>query len=164
MQIIGLRPGVPGPGTIANIPFALAVVEVPLAWTGDMHNLIGQLLVKGVLVIVVGDTVNVKPVVTSFRDLVHEEITVVNLLLFNTSRKIGSYRMPENQLCVLAHEIPSGVKFPRYLSFVEGSWPGVLPVEVVGYLFSTLVTKECDLHWILVPPLTQGCRPASPLP
>ena len=150
VQILGLRPGVLVPGSIADIPFALALVEVPPAWTGDMQNSIGQLLVKGLPVIVVGDAVNAKPVVISFCDLVQEEITVINLPLFNTRRKIGSFRMAENQLCVLARELPSAVKFPRYLSFVEGSWPGVLPGDVVGYLFSIFVIEVCDLHSILV--------------
>ena len=31
-----------------------------------------------------------------------------------------------------------------------GSRLGVLPVEVVGYVISSLVAEQCDLHWILV--------------
>ena len=72
---MGLRPRVPVPWYVSDIPFVLAVVEVPPAWKWDMHNLIGQLLVKEVSVVVVG--VNVKPVVASFRDLVQEEIVVL---------------------------------------------------------------------------------------
>ena len=126
------------PGNIFDIPFALAIVEVPPAWTGHMHKLIGQSLMKRVLVIVVGDAVNVKLVVASFRHLVREEIAVITLVLFNISRKMGSYRMAENMLCVLSCDVPSGVKLPKYLSFVEGSWSGVLPVTVVSCLFRLL--------------------------
>ena len=102
VEIMGLRPGMPVPGSICDIPCALVVVEVPSAWTGDMHNLIGQQLVKGVPVVVVGEAVNVKPVVSGLCDIVQGEITVINLLLYNTSRKIGNYSMAENLMCILS--------------------------------------------------------------
>ena len=45
VQILGLRLGVRVRGSIADIPFALGLVEVPPTWTRNMDNLIGQLLV-----------------------------------------------------------------------------------------------------------------------
>ena len=56
------------------------------------------------------------------------------------------------------------MKFPGHLTFAEGSWPSVLLVEVVCYLFSTLVTGECDLYWILIPtsdPRLPACIPTA---
>ena len=82
VEIMRLRPRVLDPGSASDIPFALALVEVPPAWTGEMHNLIGQSLVKGVLVIVVGDALNIKPVVASFRDLL--------LLIFSFSTPVAN--------------------------------------------------------------------------
>ena len=61
-----------------------------------------------------------KLVVTSFCDLVQEDIIAISLLPFNSSRSIGTSRMAESLLCVMAREVPSGVKFPRYLIFVDG--------------------------------------------
>ena len=57
--------------------------------------------------------------------------------------------MAENLLCVLARDSVSSSKFTRYVSFIEGSWSSILPVDVVGYVFSRFVIEECDLHWIL---------------
>ena len=124
VQIMGFRPGRPAPGSVCDFPFALVVVEVPPSWTGDMHNLMGQPLVKGVPVVVVGEAVNAKPVVSGLCDIVQEEITVMNLLLYNTSRKIGSYSMAENQMCILSRDVVPGPKLPRHLSYVEATWFG----------------------------------------
>ena len=63
--IMDLRHGVAVPGCRFVMPFAFALVELPLAWIVDMHNLIGQLLEKGVPVIVVSDTVTLKLVPVS---------------------------------------------------------------------------------------------------
>ena len=50
--------------------------------------------------VVVGEAVNVKPVVSGLCNIVQEEITVINLLLYKTSRKIGSCGMAENMMCI----------------------------------------------------------------
>ena len=103
---MGLRPGMPVPGSICDVPFAMVVVEVPSPWTGDMHNLIGQELVKRVPVSVGGEAVNVKHVVSGLRDIVQEEIAVIDLLLYNTRSKIGNYSMAKNLMCILSHDSP----------------------------------------------------------
>ena len=53
-------------------------------------------------------------------------------------------------MCILSLDVVPSRKFPRYVSYVEALWYSTLPVEVVGYLFSRLITEEFDLHWILV--------------
>ena len=144
VQIMGLRAGMPNPGPVCDIPFALVVVEVPPSWTCDMHNLIEQQLVKGVPVVVVGEAVDVKPVVRGLRNIVQEESTVINLLLYNTSCKIRRYIMAEKMMCILSHDAILGPKLHWYLSYVEATWFGTLPIEVVGYFFSRFIAEECD--------------------
>ena len=52
--------------------------------------------------------------VSGLRDIVHEEMNVVNLLLYDTSRKIGNYSMAVSMTCILTHDAVPGPKFPRY--------------------------------------------------
>ena len=149
-QIMNLRPGMPSPGSVRDIPFALVAVEVLSSWTGNMHNLIGQPLGKGVLVVVLGEAVNVKSLVDGMHVMVQDEVTIVNILLYNASRKVASYRAAENVLCISSGDGVPGRKFPRYLRYVEATWAGSLPVEVVGYLSLRLKTEKCNLYWSLV--------------
>ena len=150
VEIMGLRQGMPVPVSICDVPFAMVVVEVPSAWTGDMHHLIGQHVVKGAPVVVVGEVVNVKLVVSGLCDIVQEEIAVIILLLYNTSRKIGNYSMAENLMYILSRDLVPGPKFPRYFGYINALGSCTLHVEVVSYVFSRLMTEECDLHLILV--------------
>ena len=96
------------------------------------------------------EAANVKHLVSGLCDIVQEEITVVTLLSYNTCRKIGSYSMAENMMCILRQDVVPSPNFPGYLSYVEATWCGTLLVEVVGYPFSRLITQECDLRWFLL--------------
>ena len=57
---------------------------------------------------VMGEAVNVKPMVSGLRDFVEEDIAVINLLLYNKSRKIGSYNMAKNLMCLLSRDAMPG--------------------------------------------------------
>ena len=131
------------------------------AWIGDMHNLIGQQLVK-VVPVLVGGAVNIKPVVSDSHDFVQEEITIINLLLYTTSGKIGSYSMPAKMKCILSRDVVLGAKVPNFSICVEATWFGTLHVHVAGYFFGRLMTEECDLHWTLVASMDPRFRARIP--
>ena len=91
VKVMGFSPQTPLPGSICDIAFGKVVPEVHAACTGDMHNFIRQQVVKRVPVVVVGQALNVKPVVSSVRNILQEEIIVINPLLYDTSCKRGIY-------------------------------------------------------------------------
>ena len=111
--------------------------------------------------VVVGGAMNVKHAVSGCGGIVQEDITVINLLLYSISRKIGSYSMAETMMCILSCDAVPSPKFPRHLSYVVAPWSGTLPTHVVGYFFSRLITEECDCIGFCRPPLTHVCLHAS---
>ena len=75
-----------------------------------------------------------------------------NMLFFNTSRRMAACTMA-------AREVPS---FRGIFRFVEGSWSIPLHVEFVGFLFATLGTEGCGLHWM--PVVNEDRRPLGRIP
>ena len=100
VQIMGWRPGVPVLGSLVDIPFVFALLEVPPSMNRGYAQfdwpMAGE---RGPCDCCWRDN-QCKAGSTSFRELVQEEIAVINLHLFNTSRRLGSYTMAENHVCV----------------------------------------------------------------
>ena len=86
--------------SISALPFVCILIEVSRMCTPAVHNIVGQFVLNGISVVVIGETADVRACVSNLKLACTEEFFQADVYVYNLSKPSALYSMGQTALAV----------------------------------------------------------------